>query len=633
MKKLVLFITAIYFFSFNLFSQDKLYFTDVSTGVIYESLANGNDLNALLKESNPEDVVFDPTSSYTYFTDNSNGNISRIDADGLVSVLISNLNTPTGLSIDQSGQKLYVTEREAGLISSIDLNTLAKEEILSGLSNPYYIFYEKNEDKIYWTNFIDKAIYKANSDGTGMSTVTSEPDRALNLYIDIDGGYIYWIQSCGANICNGIWRQKSDGSGAKEQVTDNSARGIGFDKANQKIYWMEPVFNKMHRSNLDGTEVEDLNSISFGISIFFDSENQNIYYVDYNYGDKIFKIENASGARSEVLFSTPVYNPAGLAIDKEAEKMYWTNSTSSFSDDESFSLMSANLDGSNVQLLTNSDDFLDRPNGIALNAAAGQLYWVDSGRDAIYRYDLNDGMVENIVWRTETDGPKDICLDIEGGKIYWTDIFGKRIQKADLDGENIEDLITGLSLPNYIDIDPKNEKIYWSDLTSGMLFSSSTSGGTIDTIYDPMASFNGASGIAIDTASGNIYWANEGKGFVNRYDPNDETITQLVDITDQWNKIGEVVFIYDPNRVSTDQIELDKVNIFPNPTTDRIILEGILFSAKIEIYDINGTVLLRQNSANSGAEIDLSGLNNGIHFVRILKDNGSFISKKLVIQK
>ena len=43
--------------------------------------------------------------------------------------------------------------------------------------------------------------------------------------------------------------------------------------------------------------------------------------------------------------------------------------------------------------------------------------------------------------------PLDIALDLAAGKMYWTDNFTDRIQSANLDGSNVQDVVTGLVGP------------------------------------------------------------------------------------------------------------------------------------------------------------------------------------------
>ena len=117
------------------------------------------------------------------------------------------------------------------------------------------------------------------------------------------------------------------------------------------------------------------------------------------------------------------------------------------------------MDGSNVEDLVTGG--LSAPHGLTLNAAAGKMYWVDSGTDKIQRADLDDSNIEDLV----TGGlmfPIDIALDVSIGKMYWTDVEAGKIQRANLDnGSNVEDLVTGLRGPHSIALDAA--AMYWTD--------------------------------------------------------------------------------------------------------------------------------------------------------------------------
>jgi hypothetical protein len=69
---------------------------------------------------------------------------------------------------------------------------------------------------------------------------------------------------------------------------------------------------------------------------------------------------------------------------------------------------------------------------------------------------LDGSGLEDIISVPGWVGPDGIALDLAAGKLYWTG-FGSvlKIQRSDLDGSNIEDLVTtGLSIPRGIDVGP-----------------------------------------------------------------------------------------------------------------------------------------------------------------------------------
>ena len=92
-----------------------------------------------------------------------------------------------------------------------------------------------------------------------------------------------------------------------------------------KLYWTDYLTGKIQRTNLDGTEIEDL---VMGLDA-----------------------------------------PEGIALDVSSGKMYWTNWRK---------IQRANLDGSAVEDLAMH---LDRPRGIALDVSAGKMYWTDEARE------------------------------------------------------------------------------------------------------------------------------------------------------------------------------------------------------------------------------------------------------------
>ena len=169
---------------------------------------------------------------------------------------------------------------------------------------------------------------------------------------------------------------------------------LALDAAGGKLYWTDNGTDRIQRSNLDGTEIEDL----------------------------------VTGLRT----------PLGLALDAAAGKLYWTDSGAD-------KIQRADLDGSQVEDLVTTG--LQIPRGLALDAAAGKLYWADSGTDRIQRANLDGTEIEDLV-TTGLGTPRGLALDVSAGKLYWADSSTDRIQRANLDGSEIEDLVTeGLRSP------------------------------------------------------------------------------------------------------------------------------------------------------------------------------------------
>lgn len=158
-------------------------------------------------------------------------------------------------------------------------------------------------------------------------------------------------------------------------------------------------------------------------------------------------------------------------------------------------VMSANTDGSNVQEVANTAGM---PDGIAVDQAAGQVYWTNMttfnpgardrrpagrggwmarfGAGSLQRADLNGSHVTTVVPSGGTYRPKQMTIDLKDGKLYWSDREGMRVMRSNLDGSDVETLVeTGKRVEGERG-DPKNYCV----------------------------------GIALDLARGQMYWTQRG---------------------------------------------------------------------------------------------------------------------------
>jgi len=118
------------------------------------------------------------------------------------------------------------------------------------------------------------------------------------------------------------------------------------------------------------------------------------------------------------------------------------------------------------------------PDGIAIDREAGHLYWTNMGLGvatndgSIERADLDGGNRRTIVPIGNTYTPKQLQLDKKNGKLYWCDREGMRVMRCNLDGSQIETLVeAGRGDVDRKDqtrwcvgitIDPKRGQIYWT---------------------------------------------------------------------------------------------------------------------------------------------------------------------------
>jgi DNA-binding beta-propeller fold protein YncE len=107
-------------------------------------------------------------------------------------------------------------------------------------------------------------------------------------------------------------------------------------------------------------------------------------------------------------------------------------------------VLSLNPDGSDLKTIVTEGRRL--PDGVAVDAAAGHLYWTNMGNPkandgSIERADLDGSNVTNIIPPGGTFTPKQIQLDKKNGKLYWSDREGMCVMRSNLDGSNVETLV------------------------------------------------------------------------------------------------------------------------------------------------------------------------------------------------
>jgi len=131
--------------------------------------------------------------------------------------------------------------------------------------------------------------------------------------------------------------------------------------------------------------------------------------------------------------------------------------------------------------------------------------------------------------------------------------------------------------------------------------------------------------------SWSIQETNDPNGFCNNGDPNFTNRVLIVPVNDTilpdvcWGSCDTCSPIG-----AIDNLELNDLSIFPNPTSSFLTIRSNKLISPISIYDITGKLVL-QNKRNSNEIIlDISNLNSGLYFIKSNSQNSS-IRKKFIV--
>jgi DNA-binding beta-propeller fold protein YncE len=266
-------------------------------------------------------------------------------------------------------------------------------------------------------------VLSANPDGSDLKTIINEGRRLPDgLVVDVGAGHLYWTNMGNPKQNDGsVLRSDLDGKNMITIVPPGGTftpKQLWLEKKSRKLYWSDREGMRVMRANLDGSRIETL--------------------VDTSQGDP------RPGA-------DPVKWCVGVAIDLDANKLYWTQKGGDNAGEGR--ILRANLDIPTGQTPTNRTDIellydkLPEPIDLDLDLESRLLYWTDRG-DPPRGNTVNRAPLEaprggrpspEIVFSNLMEGIG-LALDPKHGRMFITD-FGGSVYSANLDGSGQKTLL------------------------------------------------------------------------------------------------------------------------------------------------------------------------------------------------
>jgi len=262
--------------------------------------------------------------------------------------------------------------------------------------------------------------------------------------------------------------------------------GTPMGAAERPMFWSEFGGHLLRRAELDGSNIVDVIQGDVPNGVAIDPLARKLYWTDWGAG--LVRRANLDGSEVQDLIVTDNH-PRAIALDPVGAKMYWDNGFT-FPFPYVGWIKRANLDGSEVESLLFYVAAIDGMHDIVIDAAARRMYvsftsdFPFSGE--ILRFDIESMSGESLV--VGLDAPRCIALDTAAGKMYWAEGAGSAppsIRRADLDGSSIETLVTTVTNPFGIALDRDAGKVYWAD--SGDIMRANLDGSGVEIIVNSLA--------------------------------------------------------------------------------------------------------------------------------------------------
>ncbi len=476
----------------------KMYWTDVGTDKIQRANLDGSRVEVLVTTGlrYPANLVLVIPGGKMYWTEGAKIQRSNLDGSQVEELLTSGLRAPADLVLVIPGGKMYWTEGAKIQRSNLD-GSQVEELLTSGLRAPRGLaldlpgLLEVSVNRPPVLDLIGKQsleedeilridLFARDPEGTEVTFKVQSDDPGVAA-VSLSGRQLT-ISPAGLGLAT-VAVTASDASGISTTQNFEVKVTEPVPESRGRMYWTDVGTFKIQRSNLDGSQVEDLvtTGLDYPRGLALDVAGGKMYWVDVG----TFKIQRANldGSQVEDLVTTGSVGPRAVALDVNGGKMYWTGDDWTEEDGRTIEgrIQRANLDGTQVEdLLTDPSEVSD-PGGLALDLAAGKMYWTDTGYSSIERANLDGSDSETLVYEW-LNAPWSLALDLARGKVYWADPGTMRIQRANLDGSQVEDVIvSGLGDPAIgLALDSAGGKLYWTDRGTKKILRSNLDGTRVE---------------------------------------------------------------------------------------------------------------------------------------------------------
>uniref|UniRef100_A0AAY4BNR6 EGF-like domain-containing protein n=1 Tax=Denticeps clupeoides TaxID=299321 RepID=A0AAY4BNR6_9TELE len=433
----------------------NVYWADTGTNRIEVARLDGQYRQVLICKDldNPRSLALDPAKGYMYWTEwGGRPRIARAHMDGSnIKTLVDKVGRANGLTIDYLDQRIYWTDLDTCMIESTNMQGQQREIVADDLPHPFGL--TQYSDFIYWTDWNLRSIERADKrSGLNRTLVQGQLEYVMDILV------FHSSRQDGSNEC-------SQGNGQCAHLCLASPSGYQCRCASH--YTLDANGRNSPSSFLLFSQKSSISRMVLGEqspdiilpihiqrtvrAISYDSLDHFVYWVD---GRGNIRRARDDGTQVENTFFDFYKQPHDLSLDPFSRTVYWTCETSN-------TINIQRMDGRAVGVVLRDD--VNKPRAIVVNAEKGYMYFTTvQDRSAKIEGASLDGTERESLFTTSLIRPVALALDNKLGKLFWVDTDLKRIESSDLSGAN-RIVLQDSNILQPMGLTVLGEHLYWID--------------------------------------------------------------------------------------------------------------------------------------------------------------------------
>lgn len=248
------------------------------------------------------------------------------------------------------------------------------------------------------------------------------------------------------------------------------AFGAGAARA-QHLFWLDTDYDRpvLWRSNFAGSDIDSfpLAKGTLPEGLAYSAVEGKLWIGEATHWSAALRWTTSAGSPTNAAV-TGERCVRGVAVHSGDGRLFWTTSylvTGS-------QVHRADAGGANPQVLLNLGG-TSNLRGLAVDAAAGRLYFADFDQGLILRSNLDGSGLATFQNTGAGTGPYGLLIDPATQRLYWTEYGAGRVRWASLAGGAPTTLYAGLVNPTYLTFIPSSEGgtgagyLLWSEAAAG----------------------------------------------------------------------------------------------------------------------------------------------------------------------